>query len=150
MISEFIGPNRFLSNFWPSKVEMGGLDFPTVEHAYQAMKTVDQQARYAIKLQKTPGEAKRMGRVVKIRRDWDAVKDRVMMELLQQKFSTKDLRQQLLATGEEELAEGNSWGDTYWGVCKGKGENKLGKLLMKIRSQLRNGDRWAGPGDEAT
>lgn len=149
MISEFSGPNRFLSNFYPVTVEIGGLEFSTVEHAFQAMKTLDQEARYAIKIQKTPGDAKRMGRVVKIRRDWEQVKDDVMFELLKQKFEQKDLTEKLLATGEEELVEGNTWGDTYWGVCKGKGENKLGKLLMKVRGQLRVGERWVGPGDEA-
>lgn len=148
MIDAFVGPNHFLSNFHPAEVLIGGLEFPTVEHAYQAMKTLDQQARYAIKLQKTPGEAKRMGRVVKVRKDWAEVKDKVMLDLLRQKFGQKDLMAKLLATGQEELVEGNSRGDVYWGVCKGVGENKLGKFLMQVRSELMNNERWAGPGDE--
>lgn len=148
MIDAFIGPNRFLSNFYPAEVAMGGLEFSTVEHAYQAMKTLDQQARYAIKLQKFPSAAKRMGRVVKIRADWDQVKDEIMLELLRQKFKHIQLRERLLATGREELIEGNTWGDTYWGVCRGVGENRLGKLLMQVRTELVTNERWAGPGDE--
>ena len=86
----------------------------------------------------TPGEAKRMGRQVTLRKDWEDVKISVMEKGLRMKFAIPELRDKLLATGEEELVEGNWWGDTCWGVCKGVGANNLGKLLMKIREESRD------------
>ena len=60
-----------------------------------------------------------------------------MRDLLRQKFAREPLRSQLLATGEAKLIEGNHWGDTFWGVCRGQGENHLGMLLMKAREEIR-------------
>lgn len=77
--------------------------------------------------------------LVHLRPDWDLIKDKVMYEVCWLKFSTHpDLKEKLLATGDRELVEGNFWGDAYWGVYLGVGENKLGKTLMKIRSELRS------------
>lgn len=132
MIKEFQGEYRWLSNFWPCIIYA----YPSVEHAYQAMKTLDQKQREQIRLAPTAAAAKKLGRSVTVRTDWNDIKLRVMEVCLRCKFKHQDLRAKLIATKGLELIEGNWWNDTYWGVCKGKGENHLGKLLMKIRSEL--------------
>lgn len=139
-ISSFSGRNHFLSNFHPSEVEMDGAIYPTVEHAYQAAKTMDPEEREIIRTAKTPGMAKKLGKHVTIRPGWisEEVRDRVMADLVWQKFSKHPrLAKQLLDTGDARLAEGNWWGDTYWGICRGEGENMLGEILMQVRKQLR-------------
>jgi len=133
MIDSFKGEYRFLSNFWPAVVVFEGITYPTTEHAYQAAKTLDQDDRLIISLMATPGQAKRAGRKIVIRDDWNDIKVDVMRSLLEQKFNYPELKQQLLATGTQRLVEGNTWGDVFWGVCRGKGENILGNLLMVIR-----------------
>jgi ribA/ribD-fused uncharacterized protein len=136
MIDKFEGTYRFLSNFWPSQVCLGVDIYPTIEHAYQAAKFTDPEIREKIRLAKDAKEAKRLGKRKGMRSDWDEIKLGIMDGLLRQKFEDPELAKMLLSTGSEELVEGNWWGDTFWGVCKGKGENHLGKLLMKIREEL--------------
>jgi hypothetical protein len=139
-IDSFEGEYRFLSNFYFSPLKLGGIIYPTVEHAFQAGKTKDKNERMEISLLNTPGEAKRAGRKVKLREDWEQIKLEVMEFLVRLKFENYlDLKDKLLATGDAELIEGNWWNDRFWGVCKGKGENNLGKILMKIRSELLKG-----------
>jgi predicted NAD-dependent protein-ADP-ribosyltransferase YbiA (DUF1768 family) len=79
-----------------------------------------------------------MGRAVTLRHDWEAVKFSYMELGLRLKFQNSDLAEKLIATGDEELVEGNTWGDRVWGVCDGEGENRLGKLLMKIREEIKS------------
>ena len=140
-IDRFFGEYRFLSNFWPVVVMFEGTAYPSTEHAYQAAKTLDLDERERIRNATTPGIAKKLGKKVTIRADWEAVKVAVMRQLIQAKFNPmfhSDLCQQLLATGDAELIEGNTWGDKIWGVCKGEGQNLLGVLLMQQREMLRN------------
>lgn len=138
-INKFDGKFRFLSNFYPSPIFYDGILYPTVEHAFQAAKTLDvreRKAKFNDKL--TPGEAKRNGRHVKLRPDWEEVKVNIMYELVLQKFTAHPLlAQDLLKTYPATLIEGNHWHDHFWGVCDGTGENKLGLILMKVRDQLR-------------
>lgn len=134
-ITKFHGDHAFLSNFHPVPVVFEGLEFPSVEHAYQAAKTVDPAERQRF-LTGTAAQAKRAGRKVTLRPDWAEVRLGVMERLVRQKFRRPELRELLLATGEAELVEGNHWNDTFWGVCKGKGENHLGRILMKVRAEL--------------
>jgi len=115
--------------------------YPTVEHAYQAAKTTRQDERMQIRLAESPGEAKRLGQGVDLRPDWNNIQIMVMADLLAQKFTQHDeLRLALMATEDSApyvgLIEGNTWGDTFWGVCGGKGTNYLGTLLMTIRATL--------------
>lgn len=139
MIESFDGPNRFLSNFTMAEVALDSVLYPSVEHAYQAAKTLDPGGRMAVRDCPTPGQAKRLGRSLKSRPDWPQVKLAIMEDLLRQKFTRHPgLRDKLLATGDQELVEGNTWGDTFWGVCRGEGTNHLGRLLMKIRSELHD------------
>lgn len=144
MIDKFRDGNRFLSNFWPIDIEYEGLNYSSVEHAYQASKTTDLNHRKFISKLGKPGDAKRFGNKVKLIKGWDRIKIIVMEELLRKKFSNKELRDRLLKTGDEYLEEGNTWHDNFWGVCKcnrcysKEGLNNLGKLLMKIRQDLQN------------
>lgn len=136
-IKEFKGAYRWLSNFHPAPVIFEGMLFRSVEHAYQAAKTTNWDEREHICALKTAGDAKRAGRRVTMRADWDSVKLTVMKLLLKQKFADEWLRARLLATGDAELIEGNYWGDQFWGVCRGAGANHLGRLLMEVRAELR-------------
>lgn len=145
MITSFHDEYAFLSNFYPSKVTLDGILFPTVEHAYQSYKTLDMKKRALISRLSTPGNAKRYGRTLDLRPDWDDVKLGVMERLLRRKFRIPELEKKLLSTIGSDLVEGNTWGDKYWGCVwqtlpEGKwiGENHLGKLLMQIREELSN------------
>lgn len=136
-IKEFSGEYRFLSNFHPCIIEWQGGTYPTLEHAYQASKTFVLKERQMICTSQSPARAKRLGRKVKLRSDWESVKDSIMRALLRTKFRLgSELAKQLLGTGDATLIEGNWWGDTYWGVYEGRGQNHLGKLLMQVRSEL--------------
>lgn len=138
-IRGFQGEYRWLSNFWPAQVVLDGAVYPTVEHAYQAAKTLSLPGRARIAMAATPGQAKKMGRGLLIRSDWEERKEHEMRHLLMQKFSKGALRDKLLGTGTQPLIEENYWGDTYWGVCKGVGQNRLGVLLMEVREALQQG-----------
>lgn len=136
-IDSFSGDFRWLSNFAEAPVMLDGWEYPTTEHAYQAAKTVDFNEREAVLACETPGRAKRMGRKITMRPDWDEVKEAVMLDLTRQKYTLPEYRERLLATGNREIVEGNTWGDTFWGVCKGVGKNKLGRILMQVRDEIR-------------
>ena len=138
MINNFESPeNRFLSNFYNSPLEYKGIKYPTIEHAFQAQKTTNKTEQLQIANQETPGQAKRLGRKVKMISNWEEIKEQVMYDLVKIKFSNPSLKQKLLNTGEEELIEGNTWNDVFWGVCNGVGKNRLGNILMKVRSELK-------------
>lgn len=130
---------RFLSNFYPAKVVYEGIEYPTSEHAYQAAKTLDVLQRENVAMLASPADAKRYGKAVSMRPNWDNIKVRVMEEIVYAKFTqNENLNHMLVLTDDIELIEGNSWGDTFWGVCKGVGENHLGKILMRVRNRLNN------------
>lgn len=135
-IDSFKGEYRWLSNFWLVSVELDGKTYKSVEHAYMAAKTLDPELREIICNFDTPEQAKKFCKTIKLRDDWEEEKLRVMHNLLVQKFFNQGLRAKLIATGDAELIEGNVWGDTFWGVCKGVGSNHLGRLLMQIRDGL--------------
>lgn len=146
MISEFRGPTRWLSNFHECQIEFEGMLFPSVEHAYMAAKTLDPHVRRTIAALPTPKEAKAAGRTVVLRPDWEHIKLKVMFALVYQKFTDHlSLRDKLLATGDEDLVEGNNWGDTFWGQVDGVGENHLGQILMTVRALVRENQQGASP-----
>ena len=121
-ISEFRGEYYFLSNFYSAPVTYNGMCFENNEAAFQAAKCPERMTEFC---RLNPSEAKRLGRRVKLRGDWEAVKDTVMYEICKAKFSQNpDLADQLVATKDAELIEGNTWGDRIWGVCDGVGENR--------------------------
>lgn len=137
VIDRFTCEYGFLSNFSPDSVKYEGILYPTSEHAFQAAKTLDIGERRKIAGLKTPGKAKSAGRKLKLRKDWNSVRISVMCDILRIKFSTDPLKTKLLETGDATLIEGNTWGDMFWGKVDGEGENWLGKLLMKVRAELK-------------
>lgn len=140
-IKSFSGEYRFLSNFFKAPFEWNGKTWKTTEHAYQAMKANDESTREYIRNLETAREAKEEGKKIKIRSDWETVKDRVMEEIVFEKFNqNKELAIKLLETKDTLIVEGNTWGDRYWGVCppdSNDGLNKLGIILMNVREKLR-------------
>lgn len=127
-----------MSNFWPASIVYEGIRYPSVEHAYQAAKTLDKEERHRIAKLPSAGAAKKAGSKIKPRPDWYSVNLQIMEDLIYCKFANDPIiRKFLLDTGDEELVEGNNWGDTFWGVCDGIGKNHLGKILMKVRERLR-------------
>ena len=137
IIDRFTGGYGFLSNFHTSPVAYEGRQYRSVEHAYQAAKSLRGAVRDRIANLKIAGEAKREGRRVQLRPGWEGMKLQVMLDLLRLKFRESDLREAILATGDAELVEGNDWGDNFWGVCMDRGKNHLGKLLMQVRDELK-------------
>lgn len=136
VVKEFRGSHSFLSNFHPSTIIYEGLVFPTVENAYQAAKCFYKEDMVKFMVC-GPSRAKKLGReIINILPDWNERKVTIMRKLLEKKFAILELRQMLLATGTSTLEEGNYWGDTFWGICQGKGQNMLGKLLMEIRAEI--------------
>ena len=141
-IAHFTKENKWLSNYHLINIEYEGIIYPSTEHAFQAAKTLDKEERKKI-LYNTDGsvtsckDARLMGRKITMRSDWEEKKIDIMLSLNRQKFQNSSLRQQLLATENMELIEGNWWNDTFWGVCNGVGKNMLGKILMQIREELK-------------
>lgn len=146
-IRAFRGEHGFLSNFHRSPIRVEGTEYPTVEHAFQAAKAANAAEGAWVGAAPTPGEAKRRGRRVRRRPDWDRVRVEVMTDLVRRKFRDPGLARRLLATAERPLVEENTWDDTFWGVCDGRGENHLGRILMRIRDELRAGGPVGSPAD---
>lgn len=139
-ILEFKNDYRFLSNFYgPLRLVYKDKVYPTSEHLYQALKTTNKKQQEQVRLCKTPGEAKRMGRKIDIRPDWEEIKVDIMYKILKLKLKNKVLQKKLLDTGTRFICEGNTWKDTFWGYDFNlkEGRNELGKLLMKVRDKLR-------------
>jgi len=137
MIKEFKGEYRFLSNFWPVKIVHNNIEFLSVESAYQSSKSLEQKD-WLLCSKLTPGLAKKFGKNLNLREDWELIKDNIMLDLLRKKFTNTYLKDLLLNTGDYKLEEGNYWGDTYWGICNGVGKNRLGVLLMQVREEIKN------------
>lgn len=144
-LSNFYASELELSSLYLDKVETQPLLYATVEHAYQATKTLNTDEREAIRIANNPGATKRLGKSCTLRDDWDVIKDNVMLELLREKFSDKhpDLKQKLIDTGDAYIVEGNTWHDNHFGVCVciecgSVGKNMLGTLLMKVRDEIKD------------
>lgn len=144
-IDSFRGHYAFLSNFYTCRIPYLGMTFSSVESAFQAAKCANPQARSRFQYL-TARDAKREGRTVSMRPDWEKVRVDVLLELLFIKFgSNPDLMQQLLATGDVALVEGNTWHDNFGGNCtcgrpncsRMEGKNMLGQLLMSVRATYR-------------
>lgn len=150
MIDSFTGKYAFLSNFFsmPGRIKLKPYGtyitfiYDSVEHGYQAAKSLDINDRRAIQRIKRASDVKAYGKTIQLRPDWDTIRNEIMYDLLQQKFSITGLRKLLFDTGNQELIEGNYWHDTYWGKCTCKqhtniGENNLGSMLMQIRKEIK-------------
>ena len=140
MIIQFRGEDNFLSNFYPALTMYDGYLYSTSEHAFVAAKTLDLDMRVRVSKIPTSGRAKKFGRSLTLRPDWELVKIPIMHQIVRDKFiRNPELRKKLLATDEHELIEGNNWGDNFWGVDMRtrRGENHLGKILMLVRGELK-------------
>lgn len=137
MINEFRGDYYFLSNFYSAPVTWDGITYLNNEAAFQSAKVLDKSVREQFATL-DPSSAKRKGRHVQLRQDWEQVKYSIMQEICYAKFTqNEDLKQKLLATGDKYLEEGNTWGDRIWGTVNGQGQNMLGKILMGVRAKFR-------------
>ena len=139
MIIRFKDEYRWLSNFVEVEVEWEGRKYNSVEHAYQSAKSLDKEWKRFCRSDVSSGKVKRASRDIEIRDDWEAIKKSVMKNLLTQKFSDERYRSLLLTTGDTYIIEGNTWGDTFWGVDmkSGEGKNILGEMIMEIRSSIQ-------------
>lgn len=141
-IDRFDGPWRFLSNFYAGEVIYNGVSYHTAEHAFQAAKATNSTDAEFVRSAKGPAEAKRRGRLIKCRPDWEddrdgrPVKVHVMLDVERARYAAEPMRSLLLATESAYLEEGNWWGDRYWGTVNGVGENWQGRLLMQVRGEL--------------
>lgn len=138
VIDSFRGEYFFLSNFCEVPVMYDGITYLNNEAAFQAQKTLNKEQRLDFAML-NPSQAKKKGRSVSLRPDWEEIKINVMYEICKAKFTqNENLKRSLLNTGNAELIEGNNWGDKIWGQVNGIGENNLGKILMKIREELKD------------
>lgn len=136
-IRGFFDQYRWLSNFHECTIHYGGLTYLSTEAAYQAAKSADMNVRMQF-LNLTPNQAKKLGQKIELRKDWEQSKLIVMEEITFIKYSTHpELKEKLLDTGDKYLEETNWWKDEFWGVCNEIGKNNLGKILMKVREQLK-------------
>jgi len=137
MIDKFQGNTKWLSNFQEVTFNFKGIEWPTTEHAYQAMKCKNTLEFLNVLNAATPGEAKRLGGKCEMFPLFENYKIDIMYEINKCKFDQNmRLQMMLIGTGSQELIEGNAWGDRFWGVYEGEGRNELGKILMRIRSEL--------------
>ncbi len=139
LINRFDGRHEFLSNFWAQNpFDWAGDSWRTAEHAFQAAKAKEPIDYFRIRDSATPGQAKRLGRKVKLVANWEKKRLGVMLDILKAKFSPEeqpDMAARLVGTGDAHLVEGNLWGDVFWGVDArtGTGQNQLGIALMITR-----------------
>lgn len=139
MIVEFQKETRWLSNFAPVRIVLDGLVFSSVEHAYMSAKSDDKDWKdFCADRNNKAGQIKRKSKGIKLVENWETKKVTVMAECVKQKFNQEPYREKLIDTGNEHIQEGNMWGDKFWGVClrTNKGDNRLGKLIMSVRSEL--------------
>ena len=135
-ISSFRGEYSFLSNFYSAPVYFEGSMYSNNESAFQAAKCLDMTVRARFE-NMDPSTAKRNGRRLPLRSDWEEVKYQVMLTIVRDKFNRNpELGTKLLATGNAYLEEGNTWGDRTWGTVNGVGKNWLGQILMQVREEL--------------
>jgi ribA/ribD-fused uncharacterized protein len=142
-IDSFAGEHAFLSNFYPSVIHLDGWAYPTVEHYFQSSKADSAEERSLVLESPTPGGAKRRGRSILLRPDWEDIKVEIMFRGVAAKFiQNRELLSRLLATAPNQLVEGNTWGDDIWGCVKTtegrwEGQNLLGTILMAVRDSSR-------------
>ena len=137
IITRFRGPFKFLSNLYPTPITYKGNTYCCLEAAYQAQKSLDPAIQERFANIRLPYKARGMGQRIKtIRPDWFDIRISIMEELLYIKFSHPQLKEWLQCTGQSKIVECNTWGDTFWGIYNGVGENHLGTLLMKVRDTL--------------
>lgn len=135
-IKGFQGEHRWLSNFWKCNIVFKNTMFKSSENAYQASKATTKEM-FDKFIDISPAEAKKLGKIISIIADFKSFKLDIMYEIVSYKFNNnEDLKIKLIETKECYIEETNVWGDTFWGVYNGKGSNNLGKIIMKVRSEI--------------
>ena len=129
--------NDWMSNFTRCRIVHEGIEYPSVENFYQAMKTLNPELRKGV-AQMSASHAKRWGRRTELRSDWEKMKVSIMLTGLALKFSQEPFKTQLINSNPDELIEWNNWGDRFWGVdiSDNKGHNMLGECLKLVRLNL--------------
>ena len=137
-ITKFKGEYGFLSNFYPCTVTYNDHEYGSAEVAYQSEKCAKEKDRLAIS-QMDSKKAKASGKKILRKSNWHEIKLEAMYGIVKAKFTqNENLKKKLLATGNSELIESNSWRDKFWGTnLKLEGENHLGRILMKVREEIR-------------
>lgn len=159
-INRFDGRWNFLSNFYTCEIEYQGIVYKSVEAFYVAQKCKNDQMingiyytpadfKEMIARTSSPGHVKKIGQKMKIRSDWDEKKLDFMNWGIREKFKKEELKDLLLSTDNLLLIEGNFWHDNFWGSCYcdkcgNRGKNHLGKILMKVRDELRGIEKKTG------
>ena len=134
IINSFRGDYYFLSNMSPSDIRIGAHIFTCVEAAFQSQKNLKEMSRF---VGLSGFDAKKLGRKVELRPDWSVQRVAIMTYLVREKFTQSEfLKHKLMGTQDALLIEGNTWNDTFWGMCNGVGQNMLGKILMQVRTEL--------------
>jgi ribA/ribD-fused uncharacterized protein len=146
MITEFRGQFNFLSNFFITPVMFRGVTYRSSEHAYMSAKSNDPQWKaYCINPGVSASDVKQNSQFIRYVDDWPKIKLAVMRECLESKFENPELRKLLIATGNQNIQEGNWWNDRFWGVdlnvTPNIGENHLGRLLMNLRDEIIEHDK---------
>lgn len=137
MINRFKDEYFFLSNFYEAPITYCGITYKNNEAAFQAQKCRNKEDRISF-ADLNPSDAKKLGRKVELRKDWEDIKISVMREIVSAKFDQNpDLSKKLIETADEYLEEGNDWGDRIWGTVDGKGANNLGRILMEERERQK-------------
>jgi ribA/ribD-fused uncharacterized protein len=144
-IIQFKDNYEFLSNFYRIPVKWNGTTYKTSEHAFQSAKCELDSDKQKIIDANSPGEAKMLGKKIKMIKEWDFIKTQIMLEIVYEKFKQNlDIKEKLFATGKAYLIEGNYWHDNTWGDCYCPecheiiGKNALGLILMIVRKNLKN------------
>lgn len=142
-IYSFLGKYFFLSNFYvPAPVKVNSVWYPSSEHAFMACKSLDPKIQEQIRKCSTPREARKLGRKILLRPDWEQIKYDIMYQAVKSKFfNNPNLGLRLIRTGDALLVEGNNWGDKTWGQVQNQeeeweGKNWLGRILMDVRKEL--------------
>lgn len=130
----------YLSNMYPCEIRVNGLTFTCAEACFQSFKTTNLNERK--KFQGLNGfEAKKLGKKLKLRSDWNDIRIEVMARVVNAKFKQNpELKHKLLNTGNLTIIENNTWNDTFWGKCNNKGLNNLGKIIMRLRDMYRRSE----------
>lgn len=136
-ITSFRGKYAFLANSYSCMVTLDGMNYPSVEHAYQAAKTFDIRGRQGMQVMRSAHDAYYFGKKVTLRDDWKHVKGQIMLDLLRQKFHIPELAKALLQTEDMILMPRNENGDLFWSRTYHKRQNKLGGMLTHIRAELQ-------------
>jgi ribA/ribD-fused uncharacterized protein len=141
IIKQFQNEYRWLSNFAPAEVILDGITYASVEHAYMSAKSDEIKWKtFCADAKNSPAAVKKESKLLKLRSDWEKIKINVMEDCVRQKMRQEPYRSKLLATGSAIIQEGNTWKDMFWGIDlhTGNGFNHLGKIIMKIRTELQN------------